>query len=337
MGEAGILFADVNALGGLVFLGALVAISIVGVAVFGGQEAARRRIRGRVGRIRDRWMGGDDGESVARLKRTVTDSGIPTLDKLIKRVVPPPAQLRQRLARTGRRITLGEYVLSNLLLGAITATAVTAYFSVSAAVATPIGIVVGVGLPYLVVGSMARRRMTRFLKLFPDAIDLIVRGLKSGLPVTESITIVGQELDEPVGGEFRRIGDAMKIGQPLEEALWDAAGRIPLTDFQFFVIGLAVQKETGGNLAETLQNLSNVLRSRRQMKMKVRSMSSEARASAYIIGALPFILGVIIYMMNPDYSLMLFEDPRGQFLVGAGLTWLVIGAAVMAKMVRFEI
>jgi tight adherence protein B len=184
---------------------------------------------------------------------------------------------------------------------------------------------------------MATSRMARFLKLFPDAIDLIVRGLKSGLPATESITLVGTEIPDPVGGEFRHVTDSMKLGQPLEVALAEAAARLPLADFQFFVISLSVQKETGGNLTETLENLSNLLRRRQQMKMKIRAMSSEARASAYIIGSLPFILGTIIYMLNPEYAGTLFHDPRGKFMVGVGLAWLSIGAGIMAKMVRFEI
>lgn len=328
---------QINLFTAVVFLGTLVALSGLGVAVFGGQEAERRKIRRRVGRIHDRWTGTRGAESAASLKRTVRDSGIPTLDRLFKRIVPPPAQLRQRLARTGRRITLAEYVLTNFLLAGVTITVASYYFLVPPLLAVLVGIIVGVGLPYLVAGRMAGRRMNRFLKLFPDAIDLIVRGLKSGLPVAESIAIVGQELAEPVGSEFRRMADNMKLGQPLEEALWETTGRIPLTDFKFFVISLAVQKETGGNLTETLSNLSNILRRRQQMKLKIRAMSSEARASAYIIGSLPFILGVIIYLMNTEYASTLFTDPRGRLMVGAGLTWLTIGVGVMAKMVRFEI
>ncbi len=140
-----------------------------------------------------------------------------------------------------------------------------------------------------------------------------------------------------MGSEFRHIADAMKLGQPLEVALSEAAQRIPLTDFHFFVISLSVQKETGGNLTETLENLSNLLRRRQQMKLKIRAMSGEAKASAYIIGSLPFILGTIIYMMNPEYTSQLFTDPRGRIMVGVGLAWLSIGAVIMAKMVSFEI
>jgi tight adherence protein B len=328
---------EANVLMGLILVGALAALCVLAIAFFGGQEAKQRRIRRRVNHIQDRWMRAGDDETVAHIRRNLSDSSFRSLDRLIKRILPPPAQFRQHLARTGRRITMGEYVLANLLVGAVVAGAAIYGFGAPHALGLFLGIIIGVGVPYLAIGRMATRRMNRFLKLFPDAIDLIVRGLKSGLPVGESIAVVGHEIAEPVGSEFRRISDNMKIGQPLEEALWEAAARIPLADFRFFVISLSVQRETGGNLTETLENLTNIVRRRQQMKLKIRAMSSEARASAYIIGSLPFILGTIIYLMNPEYASMLYTDPRGRFLVGIGLTWLVIGAAVMAKMVRFEI
>jgi len=320
----------------LIFLGAFIAMALLAVAVMGTDPEARR-IRGRLGRVHDRALAKGGDPEVAQLRRSFQDSAIPTLDRLIKRIVPPPAQLRRKLARTGKRISLGEYLLTNLLVGAAVAT--TAHFFASAPplLALLVGVTLGIGIPYLAIGRMASNRMTRFLKLFPDAIDLIVRGLKSGLPATESITLVGQEIPDPVGSEFRHVTDSMKLGQPLETALAEAAGRIPLTDFQFFVISLSVQKETGGNLTETLENLSNLLRRRQQMKMKIRAMSSEARASAYIIGALPFIIGTIISLLNPEYTSELFTDPRGRIMVWIGLAWLAIGAGVMAKMVRFEI
>ena len=279
--------------------------------------------------------GGD--VDVAQLRRNFQDSTIPTLDRLLKRFVPPPAQLRRKLARTGRRISLGEYFLTNLIVGATVAGLAITLISAPPAVAILGGFAVGTGLPYFVIGRMATMRMTKFLKQFPDAIDLIVRGLKSGLPAAESITLVGQEVPDPVGSEFRHVTDSVKLGQPLEVALAETATRIPLTDFQFFVITLSVQKETGGNLTETLENLSNLLRRRHQMKLKVRAMSSEASASGYIIGSLPFIIGGVIYMLNPEYVGLLFTDPRGHIMLGVGLVWLAIGGFVMAKMASFEI
>jgi tight adherence protein B len=184
---------------------------------------------------------------------------------------------------------------------------------------------------------MAAKRLKLFTSQFPDAIDLIVRGLKSGLPVTESISAVGHEMQDPVGFEFRHIFDCVKFGQPIEEALWDTARRLDTPEFKFFVISISVQRETGGNLSEALGNLSNILRRRRQMGLKIKAMSSEAKASAIILGSLPFIMFGIIFAMNPDYEMVLFNDPRGQMMLGVGLGVMSTGILVMNKMVRFEI
>ena len=330
-------FGPVDVFTILIFLGAFVALMAVLIAFMAAANSGDRRTRGRLAKIQMRVTArGADGE-VAQLRRNFRDSTNPTFDKIVKRLVPTTAELRRKLARTGKRITMGEYLLTNVLVGAAIATVAHKFSGAPAALALLVGIAAGIGLPYLAVGWMAGKRMANFLKLFPDAIDLIVRGLKSGLPVSESITLVGQEVLDPVGSEFRHITDAVKLGQPLEVALIEATTRIPLTDFQFFVITLSVQKETGGNLAETLENLSNMLRRRQQMKMKIRAMSSEARASASIIGSLPFVLGMVIYFLNPEYVTTLFVDPRGRIMVGVGLVWLSIGALVMGKMVRFEI
>lgn len=335
--EVATALGTVNLFTVLVFLGAFIAVGAVFFAVSAAADSGDRRTRSRLETIRARVTAKDGNPEVAQLRRSLEDSAIPTLDKLIKHLVPSTAKLRQRLTRTGKRITLGEYLLTNLLVGAAVMAVLRLFVSAPPAVALLAGIAVGVGIPYFAIGRMAASRMARFLKMFPDAIDLIVRGLKSGLPATESITLVGSEIPDPVGSEFRHITDSMKLGQPLEVALAEAAARLPLADFQFFVISLSVQKETGGNLTETLENLSNLLRRRHQMKMKIRAMSGEARASAYIIGSLPFILGTIIYMLNPEYTGTLFYDPRGKLMVVAGLVWLSIGAGTMAKMVRFEI
>lgn len=144
-------------------------------------------------------------------------------------------------------------------------------------------------------------------------------------------------MEDPVGIEFRRITNSVKLGQTLEEALWDASRRLDTPDFKFFVISLSVQRETGGNLAETLHNLGDILRKRQQLKLKIKAMSSEARASAYIIGSLPFIMLGILMMINRKYVMVLFTDPRGLIFVGVGLLLIGLGALIMSKMVKFEI
>src|SRR3546814_211955 len=165
----------------------------------------------------------------------------------------------------------------------------------------------------------------------------MVRGLRSGLPISETIGVVASEVQGPIGIEFQSVSDKMKIGRTMEAALQETADRLGTPEFQFFVITLAIQRETGGNLAETLANLADVLRKRAQMKLKIRAMSSESKASAYIIGALPFIVFGIIYFINPDYMGDFFIDERLMIAGGGGLIWMSIGAMIMAKMINFEI
>jgi tight adherence protein B len=164
-----------------------------------------------------------------------------------------------------------------------------------------------------------------------------VRGLRSGLPITETMGVVGSEVEGPVGEEFRSISDKMKIGRTLDQALQETADRLGTPEFQFFCITIAIQRETGGNLAETLANLADVLRKRGQMKLKIKAMSSESKASAYIIGALPFIVFGMIWMINDTYMQGFFIDQRLIIAGGGGIIWMGIGAFIMAKMINFEI
>jgi tight adherence protein B len=200
-----------------------------------------------------------------------------------------------------------------------------------------LGIFFGVGGPHFVIGRMIKRRLNKFNANFPDAIELMVRGLRSGLPITETLGIVGGEIQGPVGVEFRMVADKMKIGRTMEVALQETADRLGTPEFQFFVITLAIQRETGGNLAETLSNLSDVLRKRAQMKLKIRAMSSESKASAYIVGSLPFVVFSLVWMINPRYMGGFFTDERLMVAGIGGIIWMAIGGLIMAKMVNFEI
>ena len=165
----------------------------------------------------------------------------------------------------------------------------------------------------------------------------MVRGLRSGLPITETLGIVASEIPGPVGLEFRAVSDKMKIGRTMEAALQETADRLGTPEFQFFVITIAIQRETGGNLAETLANLADVLRKRGQMKLKIRAMSSESKASAYIVGSLPFVVFSMVYWINPKYLSGFFSDDRLIIAGLGGMLWMSIGVFIMAKMVSFEI
>lgn len=244
--------------------------------------------------------------------------------------------LAVRLDRTGKKWTLSQYFYASGGIALVIALAVFLRTG-SATLSLGIGLFVGAGIPHFVVGWNIKKRTARFNARFPDAIELLVRGLRSGLPVTETLSVVAQEVPGPVGEEFKAIVERIKIGRTMEESLQETADRLGIPEFNFFCITLAIQRETGGNLAETLSNLADVLRKRSQMKLKIKAMSSESKASAYIVGALPFIVFTLIWWINPTYIGEFFVDDRLIVTGLGGLVWMGIGAFIMAKMVNFEI
>ena len=245
-------------------------------------------------------------------------------------------KLRLRLAQTGKKWTLQQYMYASGGL-AFVIMAILLLNGVSFLIGLLIGLLIGAGLPHMVVNFLVGRRIKNFTMNFPDAIELLVRGLKSGMPVSETLSVIAKEIAGPVGEEFKLVVEKIKIGKSMEDALQETADRLGTAEFQFFVITLAIQRETGGNLAETLANLADVLRKRAQMKLKIRAMSSEARASAYIVGSLPFFVSGMIWMLNPKYIEGFFNEPRLMTAGVIGAIWMAIGAFIMAKMVNFEI
>lgn len=327
--ESGVSLAELLMAAGAIVL----AIILVAAFIVLSARQSRQRTQ-RIGRVAA--YGKLDPKSTLSVRRQIAYSNVPIVDQLI-RMLPNAGKLRDRLARTGYTLSIGTYLTGCIALGGVTATGLWLAFHLPLAANALVGLMIGLGLPHMITGILGVRRINRFNALFPEAIDLIVRGLKSGLPVTESVSIVGKEIKDPVGAEFRVISDSIKFGMSLSQALWSAAPRINLPEFRFFNITLSIQQETGGNLAETLENLSAVIRRRRQMKLKIKAFSSEAKASAYIIGSLPFIMFVLIMMVNYDYAITLFTDKRGIVMVCAGLLCYAVGIAVMVKMIRFEI
>jgi tight adherence protein B len=262
------------------------------------------------------------------------------LGRLGRRLLPSwprAAVLRQRLEWAGIGVDPVDFVALCLAAGAGAAATVYLAYGLSWLVAAGLGTSVATGLPRVLIGWRIAKRQQRFVSDLPDAIDLIVRGVKSGLPVTEALQTAGQELPNAVGELFQEVTGQIQLGKGLDEALALAAQDVQPQEFKFFTISLAIQQETGGNLSEILQNLSHLIRRREQVKLKIKAMSSEARASAYIIGSLPFIMLGLIYMVDPDYVMKLFVDRRGWVLLGAGAVSLGLGLGIMKSMVRFEI
>lgn len=297
-----------------------------------GSKALVRRIE----TVRERHSKSNAVATQAQLKRLMANRDESRMDGLAQRLIPRPALLKARLEQTGKGWSLGRYATVSLAIVFIVA-ALIAVQGLPLALALFVGLFAGIGVPHYVVSKLIKRRIAKFNSRFPDALELMVRGLRSGLPISETMGVVADELPGPIAEEFRAVSDKMKIGRTMEAALQETADRLGTPEFQFFVITLAIQRETGGNLAETLANLADVLRKRAQMKLKIKAMSSESKASAWIVGALPFIVFILIMLINPNYMHAFFVDKRLIIVGCGGLTWMGIGVFIMAKMVDFEI
>lgn len=200
----------------------------------------------------------------------------------------------------------------------------------------PVALAGGLGLPRWLLNFAAAKRQKIFTRQFADAIDVVVRGIRSGLPVAECFYVIAREFKDPVATEFKLIMEGQNIGLPLEEVMRRALERIPTAEYKFFSIVIQIQQQTGGNLGETLANLSGVIRDRKKMRDKVSALSNEAKASAMIIGALPFLVMTALAVINPAYLIPLFEDPWGHMMLGACALSMLLGVLIMNKMINFE-
>jgi tight adherence protein B len=316
----------------LLTLGVLAFLGIVYMLVSGpnAAKASQRRLE----QVRFRHSQSTDTKVESQLKKAIA-----ARRPKMHRVAGSSSRIEAlaiRLDRTGKGWTLAQYAYASLGL-AVVVSLLMFLRSGSLGLSLAIGIFVGAGLPHFIVGRAIKKRTNNFNTKFPDGIELLVRGLRSGLPVTETLAVVAQEVPGPVGEEFKGVVERIKIGRTMEDALQEAADRLDIPEFNFFCITLAIQRETGGNLAETLSNLADVLRKRAQMKLKIKAMSSESKASAYIVGALPFIVFAMIWWINPSYIGGFFTDDRLIVTGLGGMVWMSIGAFIMAKMVSFEI
>ncbi len=318
----------------ILFALAVLAVLALGYTALSGPSRAKS-VKRRLALLRERPGDAVTASAQAQIRKLFANRQN-KVENAITRFIPKPALLRLRLEQTGKDISLGKYagisagLFAFVLLGL-------KFKGAPFLLAAIFALFVAVGLPHLVISFLIKRRIAKFTSNFPDAIELMVRGLRSGLPITETLGIVAQEIPGPVGLEFRAVADKMKIGRTMEAALQETADRLGTPEFQFFVITLAIQRETGGNLAETLSNLADVLRKRAQMKLKIRAMSSESKASAMIVGSLPFVVFTLVWMINPGYMDDFFTDQRLMVAGSGGLSWMSIGVFIMAKMVNFEI
>ena len=311
----------------------LIAISVMCYLAFTGPSPARESAR-RLQGLRDRHAESTQDRVEAQLRKAVA-ARKPAMHRIAgsdSRI----AALALRLHRSGKKWTVAQYFYASL--GIALGVTILLFLKTGALLfSLGFGVLVGTGVPHLAVNRLIDKRNNAFTSKFPDAIELLVRGLRSGLPVTETFSVVGSEVPGPVGEEFRAVVDRIRVGRSMEEALQETADRLNTPEFSFFCIALAIQRETGGNLAETLSNLADVLRKRAQMKLKIKAMSSESKASAYIVGSLPFIVFGLVWWIKPGYIGEFFIDERLMVAGIGGLVWMGIGVFIMAKMVSFEI
>lgn len=243
--------------------------------------------------------------------------------------------LSQRISQAGLSWSKRQYILISAAFGIASFLAVLGT-GLGLLPALGLGFAASFGLPHWMLSYLKKRRENRFIDVFPDAVDVIVRGIKSGLPLADSLRVIASEGPEPVRSEFRTVLETQTIGIPLGDACQKLYERIPLPEANFFGIVIAIQQKSGGNLSEALGNLSKVLRDRKKMKGKIQAMSMEAKASAAIIGSLPPAVMGLVWLSSPKYIELLWTHPTGQLMLLGSAIWMLMGCLVMKKMINFD-
>jgi tight adherence protein B len=313
------------------------AITFIALYVVFNGFFAERRLRDRLEDIEVRARSGPRNLQMATLKRVERAGRLPTLDKLIWRWFPNASTMRERLQTTGVNLTLGDYAFLSLAIAVGMAFVLYTVLDLAPGVALGGSLLLGVGMPNVWVGWKAKKRGRQFNLLFPEAVDLIVRALRAGLPVQEAIANVSRDIKDPVGGVFRRAQQEIQLGVPIETALWRVAKTVHTDEFNFLIVAMSIQRDTGGNLAETLANLSALLRARQQLRLKIRAFTSEARATMMIMAGLPFLVGGGLFLVSPHYMGPLFTTETGQMIAaGAGFS-MGFGIFIMNRIATIKV
>lgn len=276
------------------------------------------------------------GDQIASRRKAVVDS-LKEIER--KQKAAEKASLRVRLQRAGLTITPKVYWLISVVCGLSLAAVVSWSLPSSGSkqiVVLAAGLVGTFGLPRWILAKLISRRQAKFLSELPNAVDIVVRGVKSGLPLHECFTTIATESPEPICTEFREVVEQQRVGVPLAEALERLTVRVPLSEVRFLMIVIAIQQQAGGNLSEALNNLSTVLRDRFRLRMKVKALSAEAKASALVLASLPPVVMFMVYGSAPDYIEPLFATQTGKLMLIASAFWMMIGVLVMRKMINFK-
>jgi tight adherence protein B len=268
-----------------------------------------------------------------RTRREQVEGSLKDLES--RRLKEKKVSLSSRLTQAGLDWTPQKFMIVSGVLAAA-AFGAAMLFGGGLLGAAGLAFAAGFGLPRWMLSYLKKRREKNFLKALPDAVDVIVRGIKAGLPLFESIKVVAADAPEPLKGEFLAIIETQAIGMPLGEACSRLFERMPVPEANFFGIVIAIQQKSGGNLSEALGNLSKVLRDRKKMAEKIQAMSMEAKASAGIIGSLPPIVMLLVYLSTPEYISLLWTHPTGQLMLVGCVIWMSIGIFVMKRMINFD-
>lgn len=320
----------------LIITGAVLFIAMTAFILLLG-DSREKAMRKRIAKLKQRsHIKPQSAEEAMSLRRKKHGGDNSPLVEILMKPLPDFSILSKKLENAGIRLNAKQFIFRCLIAVAILA-GILAFAGASPWVGLCIGLIFGLWLPLKFINFKIARTQKAFLKLFPDGIDLMVRGLRSGLPVSESITMAGKELSDPAGRIFRHVSDTMKLGVPMEKALFEMAKELDITEFNFFATSVVLQRETGGNLSEILNNLSETLRGRLMMKLKIKAMTSEARASTIVIGSLPFFLSAAVSVMSPGYMLPLIEDYRGNVALATAIGLLTLGIWIMRRMGKFDI
>jgi tight adherence protein B len=320
-------------------IGFLAAVSVGGIFyVFiyphlSGEVKAEKRMEALSASGVQRRAGDRLAEVTANRKKAVSDSlkELEQRESANRRVT-----LTDMISQAGLTITVQQFHLFSA--GAAAVLALLAFvFSGNLIAAGLAAVIAGLGVPRWALTFLKNRRITKFVTEFPNAIDIIVRGIKSGLPLADCIRIIAAEAQEPLRSEFRAIVEAQTLGLSIGDACARLFKRMPIPEANFFVIVIQIQQKAGGNLSEALGNLSRVLRDRKRMKDKVKALSMEAKASAWIIGALPVIVAVLVQLSSPGFIAPLFTTQMGHIMLVVSAFWMMCGIAVMKKMINFDI
>jgi tight adherence protein B len=273
------------------------------------------------------------GRTGPKVRREQVEESLKELELRQKKAKNLP--LPMRISQAGLDWSKRQFILISVAIGAVLFIA--GFLSGGGIlVAAGLGFAGGFGIPRWLLAFLKKRRESKFLFHFPDAVDVIVRGVKAGLPLGDCLRIISTEAEEPVRGEFRVIVESQTIGIPMGDACAKLYDRMPLPEANFFGIVVSIQQRSGGNLSEALANLSRVLRDRKKMKAKIQAMSMEAKASAVIIAALPFCVMILVYITSPTYIELLWTHPTGRFMMACCAVWMSIGVFVMKKMINFD-